>query len=56
MILNTADSPKLYVEFVDGSKKELDTKGYHAHELLDEVHMHASSIEYQYQLDGKELA
>lgn len=56
VVLNTADVPKIAIEFIDGSKKEIDTNGYHAHELLDEVHVHASSIEYQYQLDGKEIA
>ena len=54
-VMNTADAPKVSIEFIDGSKKTIDSKQYHAHEVLDEVHMHASAIEYKYQMEGKEL-
>uniref|UniRef100_A0A7S2K4L5 Large ribosomal subunit protein mL53 n=1 Tax=Leptocylindrus danicus TaxID=163516 RepID=A0A7S2K4L5_9STRA len=54
-VVSTADPPRVELEFVDGSKKEFDSQGYFASEMLEEVHNHAIQIEYKYEMEGKSV-
>jgi len=54
-IVNTANAPKVSFEFIDGNKQEIDSQGFVASEILQELHTQASQIEYKFELEGKEI-
>eukprot|EP01083_Nonionella_stella_P145698 457047_1 len=54
-IVGTADPPLVEFEFIDGSKKEFDSQGFLANEMLDEVYLFANSLDIEYELEGKTI-
>lgn len=57
LVVGTAQPPQIDFSFVDGSKIDfvVESPEQHCKEMMDQVFDHITDIDFQFEIDGKEI-